>query len=58
MADEKPDKPTQTIPTKDGQPLVVPVPSRDDFLGVVRKVAGLRKRPAETGKPPEQSESD
>ena len=52
-------EPTQEIPTKDGQPLVVPVPSRRDFLSVVEKVAGgLRKRPAETDEPPEQSESD
>jgi hypothetical protein len=58
MADEKPDKPTQAIPTKDGEPLVVPVPSREDFASVIRKVAGLRKRPAETNPPPEQSESD
>jgi hypothetical protein len=56
MADEKHEKPTQAIPTKDGQPLVVPVPSREDFAGVVRKVAGLRKRPAGKDQPPEQSE--
>jgi hypothetical protein len=52
-------EPTQTIPAKDGD-IEVPVPSRDDFLGVVKKVAGsrLRKRPDETDAPPERSESD
>lgn len=52
-------EPTQTIPAKDGD-LEVPVPSREDFLSVVEKVAGpgLRKRPAGTDPPPERSESD
>jgi hypothetical protein len=59
MADKKLAKPTQTIPAKDGD-IEVPIPSRDDFLSVVKKVAGpgLRKRPAETDEPPERSESD
>jgi hypothetical protein len=55
MAD---DKPTQEIPTTDGEPLIVPVPTRGEFDDVVRKVAGLRKRPAGKDQPPEQSESD
>jgi hypothetical protein len=58
MADEKPEQQaTQMIPAKDGD-IEVPVPSREDFLSVVEKVAGLRKPPAETDQPPEQSESD
>lgn len=57
--DEHEPEPTQTIPAKDGD-LEVPVPSRDHFLGVVKKVAGpgLRKRPDGTDGPPEQSGSD
>lgn len=52
-------KPTQTIPARDGD-IVVPIPSRDDFLKTVRKVAGpaLRKQPDEKDQPPERSESD
>lgn len=52
-------EPTQVIPAKDGD-LEIPVPSRKDFLGVVKKVAGpgLRKRLDETSEPPERSESD
>jgi hypothetical protein len=55
--DEHEPEPTQTIPAKDGD-IEIPVPSRDDFLGVVKKVAGpgLRKRPAETDQPPQRSE--
>jgi len=50
---------TQTIPAKDGD-IEVPIPSRDDFLKTVRKVAGpaLRKQPDEIDRPPERSESD
>lgn len=51
-------EPTQAIPTTDGKPLVVPIPTREAFNDVVRKVAGLRKRPAEKDQPPEQSGSD
>lgn len=58
MTDEHRPEPTQAIPTKDGEPLVVPVPSRDAFGSVVRKVAGLRKRPVGKDQPPAQSESD
>jgi hypothetical protein len=52
-------EPTQAIPAKDGD-LEVPIPSREDFLSVVEKVAGrgLRKRPDETDGPPERSGSD
>jgi hypothetical protein len=52
-------EPTQTIPAKDGD-LKVPIPSREDFLETVKKVAGpgLRKQPDETDRPPERSESD
>jgi hypothetical protein len=58
MADEKhKQQTTQMIPAKDGD-IEVPVPSREDFLSVVEKVAGLRKPPAATDQPPEQSESD
>jgi hypothetical protein len=51
-------EPTQEIPTTDGEPLVVPVPSREDFDSLVRKVAGpgFRKRPAEKAPPSKQSE--
>jgi hypothetical protein len=51
-------EPTQAIPTKDGKPLIVPVPSREDFDQLVKRVAGLglRKPPAETDPPPQQSE--
>lgn len=58
MAD-KDVEPTQTIPAKDGD-IEVPIPSREDFLKTVRKVAdpGLRKQPDEKDRPPEQSESD
>lgn len=58
MAD-KDAEPTQTIPAKDGD-IEVSIPSRDDFLETVRKVAGpgLRKRPDETDQPPGRSESD
>jgi hypothetical protein len=58
MADDDHEpEPTQTIPAKDGD-IEVPIPSREDFLNVVRKVAGpaLRKRPDETNRPPERSE--
>jgi hypothetical protein len=58
MIDEDESEPTQTIPTTDGEPLTIPVPSRDAFGSVVRRVAGLRKRPAEKDPPPERSESD
>jgi hypothetical protein len=56
---ERDDKPMQAIPAKDGD-LEVPIPSRDEFLNVVDRVAGrgLRKRPDEKDWPPEQSESD
>ncbi|MGD0454886.1 MAG: hypothetical protein ABSB69_14935 [Solirubrobacteraceae bacterium] len=57
MADKDAQEPTQMIPAKGGD-IEVPVPSREDFLSVVEKVAGLRKPPAETDQPPEQSESD
>jgi hypothetical protein len=60
MADENHEpKPTQTIPAKDGD-IEVPIPSRDDFLKTVKKVAGpgLRKQPDEIDRPPERSESD
>jgi len=58
MADEHEAEPTQEIPTTDGEPLIVPVPSREDFDRLVRKVAGpgLRKRPDETDPPPQRSE--
>lgn len=36
--DEHGQEPTQSIPAKDGD-LEVPIPSRDDFLSVVEKVA-------------------
>jgi len=56
MADEKQAKPTQSIPAKDGD-IEVPIPSREDFLRTVEKVApGLRKPPDETDEPPERSE--
>ena len=58
MADDKhAPEPTQTIPAKDGD-IEVPIPSRDEFLETVRKVAGpaLRKQPDETDRPPERSE--
>jgi len=58
MSDDHEREPMQHVPTADGEGLNIPVPSRQDFLGVVRKVAGLHKRPAETDQPPEQSESD
>lgn len=58
MADEKQEKPTQTIPTTDGEPLIVGVPTRGEFDDVVTKVAGLRKRPAGKDQPPERSASD
>jgi hypothetical protein len=61
MADDETHEPepTQSIPTKDGD-IEVPIPSRDDFLETVKKVAGpgLRKRPDETDRPPERSGSD
>jgi hypothetical protein len=52
-------EPTQTIPAKDGD-IEVPIPSRDDFLETVKKVAGprLRKQLDEKDPPPERSESD
>lgn len=58
MSDDKHEQePTQTIPAKDGD-IEVPIPSRDDFLGVVKKVAGpgLRKRPDGKDRTPERSE--
>jgi hypothetical protein len=58
MSDDHEPEPTQAIPTTDGEPLIVSVPSRGEFDSLVRKVAGLRKRPDETDEPPEQSESD
>jgi hypothetical protein len=60
MAENEQDKATQEIPTTDGDPLTVPVPTRGEFDSVVRKVAGrgLRKPPAETDEPPDRSESD
>jgi hypothetical protein len=58
MADDEKheQKPTQTIPAKDGD-IELPIPSRDDFLKTVRKVAGpgFRKQPDETVQPPERS---
>lgn len=51
-------KPTQVIPAKDGD-FEVPIPSREDFLNVVKKVADapeVRRRSDETGRPPERSE--
>jgi hypothetical protein len=60
MADATNDpEPTQSIPAKDGD-IEVPIPSRDDFLETVRKVAGpaLRKQPGEKDRPSERSESD
>jgi hypothetical protein len=58
MADKHETEPTQEIPTKGGEPLIVPVPSREDFDRLVRKVAGpgLRKPPDETAPPPQRSE--
>jgi hypothetical protein len=58
MAENDAAKPTQEIPTTDGEPLIVAVPSREDFDQMVRKVAGpgLRKRPDETDPPPQRSE--
>jgi hypothetical protein len=58
MADDDHElEPTQTIPAKDGD-IEVPIPSRDDFLETVKKVAGpgLRKRPDGKDRPPERSE--
>jgi hypothetical protein len=58
MSDDKQKEPKQIIPAIDGD-IEVPIPSRDDFLRTVEKVApGLRRPPAETDEPPEQSESD
>jgi hypothetical protein len=60
MADDRHERePTQTVPAKDGD-LEVPIPSREDFLNVVDRVAGrgIRKPPDETSGPLEQSESD
>jgi hypothetical protein len=50
-------EPTQTIPAKDGD-IEVPVPSREDFLSVVKKVTrpAFRKSPVEKELPPERSE--
>jgi hypothetical protein len=58
MADDHDEEPTQNVPTVDGEPLKVPVPSRKDFLSVVEKVAGggFRKQPAEKDQPPERAE--
>jgi hypothetical protein len=58
MADDRQEpKPTQSIPAKDGD-LEVDIPSRDEFVKLVERVAppALRKRPAETDEPPERSE--
>lgn len=60
MSDDKRDErePTQMIPAKDGD-FEVPIPSREDFLNVVKKVAGapgVRRRSGETDRPPERSE--
>jgi hypothetical protein len=55
MAPEKPDEPEQTTPAGHR----IPVPSREDFDQMVRKLApppAGRKRPDETDEPPEQSE--
>lgn len=56
MADDpKPDESEQTTPAGHR----IPVPSREDFDRMVRKVAPPptdRKRPDETDEPPEQSE--
>jgi hypothetical protein len=48
------DEPTQTTP----KGLEIPVPQREDFDAMVRKVAppAGRKRPAETDPPREQSD--
>ncbi len=51
-------EPTQVIPAKDGD-FEVPIPSREDFLNVVKKVAGapgVHRRSDETDPPPERSE--
>jgi hypothetical protein len=58
MSDDHEQDPTQWIPAKDGD-IEVPIPSRDDFLSVVKKVAdapGVRKRSAEKDSQREQSE--
>jgi hypothetical protein len=55
MAEKDKPKPTQIIPAKDGD-IDVPIPSREDFLSVVEKVAKLRKPPDETDEQPEQSQ--
>ncbi len=51
----KDDEPKQTTPAG----LRIPIPKREDFERLVKKVApppAGRKRPDETGEPPERSE--
>lgn len=59
MSDNEQREPTQSIPARDGD-IEIPIPSRNDFLETVRKVAGpaLRKQPDEKDRPPERSGSD
>ncbi len=57
MADKR--KTTQKTRPKKGKPATIPVPTRDEFLSVVEKVAGRsegRKRPGGKDRPPERSE--
>lgn len=58
---ENEQEPTQIIPAKDGD-IEVPIPSREDFDRLVRKVAvrpdELRTPLGEKDAPPDRSDSD
>jgi hypothetical protein len=50
---------TQKTQPKKGEPVEIPIPTREEFVNLVEKVAGPpagRKRPAEKDRPPERSE--
>jgi hypothetical protein len=55
MSDDAKEPTQQTKPAK-GKPMTIRIPSRGEFDEFVRKIAGGRKRPAETDSPPEQSD--
>ncbi|HEX4114727.1 MAG TPA: hypothetical protein VHY18_02515 [Solirubrobacteraceae bacterium] len=54
MTDEKHEARAYPDASREGGDIEVPIPSREDFLGTVRKVAGpgLRKQLDETDQPP------
>lgn len=57
MSDEKPTQPTQPTQPKKGDPVQIPVPSRDDWLRNMRKVAppAESKRPADDQPEPDDA---